>query len=77
MPPDDELRVQVRVSAREHPELYSDLAGLRPRCRAERLRQVAIVALMGLARTVEPATSPPPLPDRRRSKLLNRLKLDD
>jgi hypothetical protein len=41
------LRVQVRVSARLHPELFATLAPIGLRGRADRLRQLALLGLSG------------------------------
>jgi len=41
------LRVQVRLSAELHPELFAALAGARPRGRADRSRQLALLGLTG------------------------------
>ena len=45
------LRVQVRLSAELHPELFTALVSVRPRGRADRLRQLALV---GADRSIEP-----------------------
>ena len=41
------LRVQVRVSAGLHPELFATLAPIGLRGRADRLRQLALLGLSG------------------------------
>ena len=41
------LRVQVRLSAELHPELFTALVSMRPRGRADRLRQLALLGLTG------------------------------
>jgi hypothetical protein len=82
-PADGELRIQVRISAPEHPELYRHLIGLRPRARAERIRQMAAAVLVGSPRVAEQSVritetnaegSPP---DPRRARLLSRLDCED
>jgi hypothetical protein len=47
MAADDALRVQVRLTADLHPELFAALACVRPRGRADRLRQLALLGLTG------------------------------
>jgi hypothetical protein len=47
------LRVQVQLSPDLHPELFGAVAGLRPRGRAERLRQLALMGLSSSGRAGE------------------------
>ncbi len=42
------IRIQVHLSPELHPELFTALAGLRPRGRAERVRQLALMGLAGV-----------------------------
>ena len=84
----DALRVQVRLSAELHPELFKALVCVRPRGRADRLRQLALLGLTGPratdsgdARSIAPSATPvdeqaaPPNPKRRR--ILDTLTLAD
>jgi hypothetical protein len=85
------LRVQVRLTRDLHPELFVALASLRPRGRADRLRQLALLGLSGhqcahpgdagSAQATEPAQAAadalPETPDPRRARLLGALTLDD
>jgi len=89
----DALRVQVRVTADLHPELFAALSSVRPRGRADRLRQLALLGLTG-QRSAElkpeqagPEASPvsaegsvadrPETPDPRRARILGALTLAD
>ncbi|MBK5969321.1 MULTISPECIES: hypothetical protein [Thiorhodovibrio] len=80
------LRVQVHLSPALHPELFGAVAGLRPRGRAERLRQLALMGLSGgragvaQAATIVPAEPTPPAAEAlspTRARLLQGLKLAD
>jgi hypothetical protein len=85
MPDAEALRVQVRLSGLEHPELHAALGALPVRSRAERLRQLALLGLRGLS--VAPASTAAEAqtatitntaaPDPRRAHLLAALHLDD
>lgn len=85
MPSADALRVQVRLSSLEHPELHKALGALPARSRAERLRQLALLGLRGLslATTVAAAeartstTADTAAADPRRAQLLASLRIDD
>jgi hypothetical protein len=87
----DALRVQVRVIANLHPELFAALAAVRTRGRADRLRQLALLGLTG-NRSVDLGdagssgdTEPPQGPgtpqletaDPRRTRILGALTLSD
>jgi hypothetical protein len=72
-------RIVVRIGP-AHPELRRDLARIPERGRAERLRQLALLGLSGLA--AGPVPSPPPAPpatsepsplDARRHRLMRGL----
>ncbi|EIC23833.1 hypothetical protein [Thiorhodovibrio frisius] len=83
------LRVQVHLSPALHPELFGALAGLRPRGRAERLRQLALMGLSGgragaagVAETAKamPEDPSPPVAEAlspNRARLLQGLTLSD
>jgi hypothetical protein len=69
-------RVLVRIGPGQ-PELVADLGGLRPRARAERLRQLALVGLYCLRHGAAAATAETPPQDpalaARRERLLRGL----
>jgi hypothetical protein len=87
----DALRVQVRVTADLHPELFAALVDVRPRGRADRLRQLALLGLTGhssadhrdagsggLTESLqESSTTQPEPPDPRRARILDALTLTD
>lgn len=85
MPDADTLRVQVRLSSLEHPELHAALGALPVRSRAERLRQLALLGLRGLS--LAPASTATgaqtdtvddtAASDPRRAQLMAALNLDD
>jgi len=85
MPDAEVLRVQVRLSGLEHPELHAALGALPLRSRAERLRQLALLGLRGLSLTAGSTVAEgqiatvanPATPDPRRAQLLAALHLDD
>ena len=85
------LRVQVRVTADLHPELFAALVDVRPRGRADRLRQLALLGLRG-QRPVHlsdagsgaeadspqgPNTTQPETANPRRARILGALTLAD
>ena len=87
----DALRVQVRVTADLHPELFAALSLVRPRGRADRLRQLALLGLTSQRcadpREGDPAALPisangsvadrAETPDPRRARILGALTLAD
>ncbi|MEA3643929.1 MAG: hypothetical protein VBE63_28970 [Lamprobacter sp.] len=88
MPDAETLRVQVRLSDLEHPELHAALNALPVRSRAERLRQLALLGWRALASASHPtamsagaetasAADTSAAPDPRRAQLLAALRLDD
>lgn len=87
MPDAELLRIQVHLSLDAHPELFAVLVGLRPRRRAERVRQLALMGLTGLrvdarpAAALEAVPAPPPTPTEAlppaRARLLQALHLAD
>ena len=87
----DAPRVQVRLTVDLHPELFAALASVRPRGRADRLRQLALLGLTGHrcaeqgdAGSAGPAAPVPDAvdaetetPDPKRARLLGALTLAD
>ena len=77
------LRIQVRVCAELHPELHATLRAIGARRRAERLRQLALLGLLGRSASAPPADGSPvavataPAADARRARLLGGLTLAD
>lgn len=54
----ERLRIQVGVCARRHPELFASLGAVSRRGRADRLRQLALLGLIGPSRSnAEPAAA--------------------
>ena len=87
----DALRVQVRLTPDLHPELFTALADVRPRGRADLLRQLALLGLTG-QRSVHrrdaesgaeadlsqgSSTAQPETADPRRTRILGALTLAD
>jgi hypothetical protein len=87
----DALRVQVRITADLHPELFAALVDVRTRGRADRLRQLALLGLTGqrsahLSDATSGAgadapqssnTTQPEAADPRRARILGALTLAD
>ena len=76
------LRIQVRLCAELHPELHATLRAIGARRRAERLRQLALLGLLGQSRqppsaALCPADATTPAVDARRARLLGGLTLAD